>query len=187
MSDQMIRQNRVVRPMHYISLLQVVNDTELPRLEWDPEQLEIRIDWKGMYDKFLGEKHEYDRDFSNVRLDAGASDQDQYIKRLVVMLEDAMDGTYKNIRHRRIKRQLGRVQVKDPGKEVFRFEKSARHRLKEIRCSLNHDDDRENETQQWMPDGDEKLFEQIFRARDSSTPRAEQTRRIRTKPRMEYF
>lgn len=66
MSDDMLRQDRVIRPAHYILLRREVNDTELLGFEWDPEQLEVRIDWKGMYNKFFGEKDAYDRDSSNV-------------------------------------------------------------------------------------------------------------------------
>ena len=62
----MQRHDRIVRPAQSIVLLREANDTELPGLEWDPAQLEIRMDWKGMYNKFLGEKDAYDRDRSNL-------------------------------------------------------------------------------------------------------------------------
>ena len=66
LSQYMLKQDRIVRPAHHIFLLREVNDTELPGLWWDPEQLEIRLDWRGMYDRFFGEKFAYDRDSSDM-------------------------------------------------------------------------------------------------------------------------
>ena len=66
LSDVMQRHDRIVKPAHAIVLLQEANDTELPGLEWDPARLEIRMDWQGMYNKFLGEKDAFDRDCSNL-------------------------------------------------------------------------------------------------------------------------
>lgn len=57
----MLWSDRAVKPAHHFLLLWEVNDTELPGLEWDPEQFEIQIDWRGMYNKFLGEKFACDR------------------------------------------------------------------------------------------------------------------------------
>ncbi|KAL8749683.1 MAG: hypothetical protein Q9199_007537 [Rusavskia elegans] len=158
MSDDMLRQDRVIRPAHYILLRREVNDTELPGFEWDPEQLEVRRDWKGMYNKFFGEKDAYDRDSSNVRhdislelkrrLDAGAINQNEVTKKSFAMLENATDGSYKRIRRRRLDRQFNRLQVKDGGKGMAGFEKSARHRLKGIRFALNFVDDSDDETEQ---------------------------------------
>lgn len=65
LSGVMLRHDRLIRPAHSIVLLREKNDTILLGLEWDPAQLEIRMDWKGMYNKFLGEKNAYDRDLSN--------------------------------------------------------------------------------------------------------------------------
>lgn len=73
MSNVMQRHDRIVRPAHSIVLLREVNDTELPGLEWDPTQLEIRMDWKRMYNKFLGEKDAYDRDCSKLLCPPDAS------------------------------------------------------------------------------------------------------------------
>ena len=63
MSEDMLRDDRILRPAHYISLLREANDTEVAGLEWDPDLLEIRIDWRSMFDMFLGEELAWNRDF----------------------------------------------------------------------------------------------------------------------------
>lgn len=65
LSGVMLRHDRLIRAAHSIVLLLEKNDTVLPELEWDPAQHEILMDWRRMYNKFLGEKNAYDRDLSN--------------------------------------------------------------------------------------------------------------------------
>ncbi|KAL9042356.1 MAG: hypothetical protein Q9180_000667 [Flavoplaca navasiana] len=138
-------------PAHHLLLLREVNDTELPGLEWDPEQLEIQVDWRGMYNKFLGEKFACDRDFSDMRrnialdskskLDAGRINQDNYIKELSARLEAARIVSYQKVRDERLDRQLSRLQVERGGESMDKFQKSAERRLKIIRSGLNWLDD----------------------------------------------
>ncbi|KAL8670109.1 MAG: hypothetical protein Q9168_005336 [Polycauliona sp. 1 TL-2023] len=42
--------------LHYIALEGIANDTDLPELEWDPDRLEISVNWMAMFDIFLGEE-----------------------------------------------------------------------------------------------------------------------------------
>lgn len=41
---------------HSIAIFKRVNDTKLPGLEWNAEQLELSVDWKVMYCKYFGEE-----------------------------------------------------------------------------------------------------------------------------------
>lgn len=46
---------RFIAPRHYVSLRYEANDMELPSAKGNAEQLKLSVDWKGMYDSFLGE------------------------------------------------------------------------------------------------------------------------------------
>lgn len=55
---------------HYVSIGRrnesTANDTDLPDLVWDPEDLLIGCDWEGMYNNLLGEEHALEREVQRV-------------------------------------------------------------------------------------------------------------------------
>lgn len=51
----------VEEPVPYVQFRRQVHDTEVPGMKFDPETLQLELDWRGMFSAFFAEEKRYDR------------------------------------------------------------------------------------------------------------------------------
>jgi hypothetical protein len=114
-----LQEHHILRPEHTVQVHRDVNDTPIPSLEMDRDNLRLSCDWKAMYTRFYGEERHSNRlmaafvednkgaaDEMKIKMEGGEINMGDVFKEAMDLIGKSIKVSYEKARHDRISRMM---------------------------------------------------------------------------------